>query len=71
MTAIALEGKAEKVTSAAFIRKHKLESASMVQTALRVLKEDEWVSMHEYTYTLSDQLFSLWLQQQGGAEKLI
>ena len=70
MTAIALEGKAEKITSAAFIRKHKLESASMVQTALRVLKEDEWVSVHENKYVLSDQFLSLWLRQISGAEKL-
>ena len=71
MTAIALEGKAEKITSAAFIRKHKLESASMVQTALRVLKEDEWVPVHENIYVLSDQFLSLWLRQISGAEKLL
>lgn len=70
LTAIALEGKATKITSAAFLRKHHLESASMVQTALRVLIEDEWVSEHENVYTLSDQFFTLWLQQQNGIEKL-
>ena len=71
LTAIAAEGKASKITSAAFIRKHKLESASMVQTALRVLKEDEWVTVQENIYSLSDQFFSLWLQNQNGIEKLI
>ena len=70
LTAIALEGKASKITSAAFLRKHHLESASMVQTALRILIEDEWVSEHEKVYKLSDQFFTLWLQRQNGIEKL-
>ena len=70
LTSIALEEKASKVTSAAFLRKHQLESASMVQTALRVLKEEEWVSEHENVYTLSDQFFKLWIQHQHGIEKL-
>lgn len=70
LTAIALEGKASKISSAAFLRKHHLESASMVQTALRVLIEDEWVSEHEKVYRLSDQFFTLWLQQQNGFEKM-
>mgnify|MGYP003313602612 CR=1 FL=1 len=69
LTAIALEGKASKVTSAAFLRKHQLESASMVQTALRFLKEDEWVSDRGNVYTLSDQFFTLWIQTQHGIEK--
>lgn len=70
LIAIALEGNATKITSSAFLRKHHLESASTVQTAMRILKEDEWVSEHEQIYTLSDQFFALWLQQQYGIEKL-
>ena len=69
LTAIALEGKASKLTSAAFLRKHQLESASMVQTALRFLKEDEWVSDRGNVYSLSDQFFTLWIQAQHGIEK--
>lgn len=69
LTAIALEGRATKITSAAFLRKHHLESASMVQTALHVLTKDEWVSEHENIYRLSDPFFTLWLQQQNGIEK--
>lgn len=66
LTAIALEGKASKVTSASFLRTHQLESASMVQTALRVLKDQEWVSVRDNIYSVSDQFFSIWLQQQHG-----
>ena len=69
LTAIAIDGKATKVTSAAFLRKHQLESASMVQTALRVLKEEEWVSLRDNTYSVSDQFFGIWLKQQHGYEK--
>lgn len=63
LIAIASEGKATKVTSGAFLRKHKLESASMVQTALRYLLEAEWVSVREQTYRVSDPFFSMWLRQ--------
>lgn len=63
LIAIALEGKATKVTSGAFLRKHNLESASMVQTALRYLLEAEWVSVSEQNYFVSDPFFALWLKQ--------
>ena len=68
LTAIAIEGNASKITSAAFLKRHQLESASMVQTALRILKGQEWVSVRDNVYCLSDQLFSVWLRQQHGAE---
>lgn len=68
LVAIALEGKAEKVTSGAFLRAHKLESASMVQTALRTLLDSEWVTVQEKVYSVSDQFLMLWLQQQNGME---
>lgn len=71
LTAIALEGKATKITSAAFLRRHQIESASMVQTALRILKDEEWVSVRENAYTLTDPFFTLWLQSQHGLEKRI
>ena len=68
LTAIAIEGKAVKLTSGAFLRRHDLESASMVQTALRVLTAEEWVSVSEQVYVVSDQFFAIWLRQQAGAE---
>lgn len=63
LVAIAIDGKAIKVTSGAFLRKHNLESASMVQTALRYLLEAEWVTVREQTYFVSDAFFSMWLRQ--------
>ena len=66
LTAIALEWKVAGITSAAFIRKHKLESASMVQTAMRVLTKDEWVSVRERTYSVSDPFLAEWLRMQYG-----
>lgn len=68
LVAVALEGKAGKVTSGDFLRRHKLESASMVQTALRTLLEAEWVTVAEKVYSVSDQFLMLWLQQQNGIE---
>ena len=71
--AIAREGKAEGLTSAAFIKEHKLQSASAVQAALRTLVKQDAVTVniperHEIitgkkTYSLSDPLYRIWALQ--------
>ena len=59
--AIAVDGKASQITSAAFIKRHKLTSASSVQTAIKKLMEDDLVVKEEKQYRVSDRFFALWL----------
>ena len=59
--AIAIDGKASQITSAAFIKRHKLTSASSVQTAIKKLREDDLVVEEEKQYRVSDRFFALWL----------
>ena len=69
--AIARSGIATQITSAAFVGKYRLGSASSVQSAVRKLKADGWVT--EYMnqeglkcYQLNDYFLMLWIQQKYG-----
>ena len=59
--AIAADGKATQITSAAFIKRHKLTSASSVQTAIKKLLEDDYVVEEDKKYRVSDRFFALWI----------
>ena len=59
--AIAREGRAQRVMSAAFIRKHALASASSVQAALKKLIEDGLISMEDNAYFVPDIYFRLFI----------
>ena len=59
--AIAKEGKARSVTSAAFIKKHGLLSSSSVQTAIKQLLEKEIITTENNVYQVYDRFFGLWL----------
>ncbi|MDD4968245.1 MAG: ATP-binding protein [Paludibacter sp.] len=59
--AIAKEGKAKAVTSAAFIKKHGLLSSSSVQTAIKQLLDKEIITSENSTYQVYDRFFGLWL----------
>ena len=63
LQAIAKEGCAKAVTSQAFVKKHALDSASTVQSALRVLLEKDIVTADNGKYRISDFFFSHWLQE--------
>jgi hypothetical protein len=63
LQAIAKEGCAKAVTSQAFVKKHALDSASTVQSALRVLLEKDIVTADNGQYRVSDFFFSHWLQE--------
>ena len=63
LQAIAKEGCAKAVTSQAFVKKHALDSASTVQSALRVLLEKDIVTADNRQYRISDFFFSHWLQE--------
>ena len=63
LQAIAKEGCAKAVTSQAFVKKHALDSASTVQSALRVLLEKDIVTADNGQYRVCDFFFGHWLQE--------
>lgn len=62
---IAKEGKAIEVTSGAFIKRNKLNSASSVNSALKGLLEKDFVTEDKKVYSVYDQFFTLWLKFKG------
>ena len=64
--AIAKEGKATGVTSAAFIKKHGLQSASSVQTSLKQLLDKEIITREENAFQVYDRFLGLWLSKAYG-----
>ena len=63
LQAIAREESVKSVTSGAFIKKHALDSASSVQSAMRGLLEKEIVTNDNGEYHVSDFFFQHWLQE--------
>jgi AAA+ ATPase superfamily predicted ATPase len=64
--AIGKERKASEITSAAFIHKHGLYSASSVQSAIRQLLEKELVTKENNLYHIYDRFFGLWIAETYG-----
>lgn len=64
--AIAIDGVAKQITSANFITRHSLGSASSVQAAVRVLLENDWITMQAKEYSVSDYFFAVWIKRQSG-----
>ena len=62
LQALAKEGRAQGVTSAAFIRKYSLPGASSVQSALKGLLEKEIITQSEGVYWIYDYFFASWLK---------
>jgi len=67
LIAIAKEGKASRVTSGQFIKKYHLSSSSSVQSAIKQLLSEDWITYSSYQgqrqYMLSDPFFTIWLQR--------
>ena len=63
--AIAKEGHVEKIMSGAFIRKHRLTSASSVQNAIKKLLEVDLVVLLDKQYYVDDIFFRMYLQKTG------
>ena len=59
--AIAKDGEAERVTSAEFIKRHSLSSASSVQSATKKLLEKDIITEIGKVYSLTDKLFAMWI----------
>lgn len=63
--AIAREGKAKEVTSGAFIKRNRLNSASSVSSALKGLLDKDFITEDKNVYSVYDQFFTLWLKFKG------
>ena len=63
--AIAKEGKARQITGGDFIKRHNLNSASSVDSALGGLLEKDFITKDRDVYSLYDQFFILWLKFKG------
>ena len=69
--AIAKEGKAEKITSGAFIKKHVLLSASSVQAAMKKLLELDLITLDNGCYTIPEHFLALYLRKLVGMKDCI
>lgn len=59
--AIAKDGEATQITSASFIKRHALLSASSVQAAARKLLERDTITEINKIYSITDKLFAMWI----------
>lgn len=64
--AIAKDGEAERITSAQFIKRHKLSSASSVQSAVKKLLEKDVITEINKIFSVTDKLFAMWINQIYG-----
>ena len=68
--AIAKEGEAERITSAAFIKRHSLTSASSVQSAMKKLLEKDIITEINKVFSVTDRLFAMWMNKLYGNIKV-
>jgi hypothetical protein len=64
--AIAIDGWASQITSAAFVKRHKLLSSSSVQAAIKKLLGEELVVEHNKRFRVSDRFLGLWIRRMMG-----
>lgn len=69
--AIAKEGEVERITSAAFIKRHSLTSASSVQSAMKKLLEKDIITEINKVFSVTDRLFAMWMNGLYGNTKSI
>ncbi len=60
--AIAKEGKAKAITGKTFIKKHHLQTSSVINAAVRGLLEKDFITVDKGVYTIYDPFFDLWLR---------
>ena len=61
LMAIAKEGKAQNLTSSAFVKKYRLTSSSSMQSAIKGLLEKNFATSNLGVYEVYDKFFGLWL----------
>ena len=64
--AIAKDGEAQNITSASFIRRHSLASASSVQSAVKKLLERDIITQTNKVYSVTDKFFAMWMNKIYG-----
>lgn len=64
--AIAMDGWASQITSAAFVKRHKLLSSSSVQAAIKKLLGEELVVEQNKRYRVNDRFLGLWIRRMMG-----
>lgn len=64
LLAIAIEGKAQNVTSGKFIRLHQLPSASSVRSGINGLLEKDFITNDNGAYQIYDKFFELWIKRE-------
>ena len=67
--AIAKDGKAERITSSEFIKRHSLTSASSVQSASKKLLDKDIITEINKAFSVTDKLFAMWINQLYGNNK--
>ncbi|MBR5956928.1 MAG: ATP-binding protein [Salinivirgaceae bacterium] len=71
LLAIATDGTAQRITSGEFVRRHRLDSTSSVQSATKQLLATDLITHFAgsnglKTYALTDQFMTLWIQERFG-----
>lgn len=69
--AIAKEGDAARITSADFIKRHHLASASSVQAAMKKLLENDVITETDKTFAVTDKLFAMWINTIYGEKYVL
>lgn len=64
--AIARDGEAVRITSADFIKRHSLASASSVQSAAKKLLEKDYITEINKVFSVNDKLFAMWINKTYG-----
>ena len=64
--AIAIDGWSSQITSAAFVKRHKLLSPSSVQAAIKKLLGEELVVEHNKRYRVNDRFLGIWIRRIMG-----
>ena len=67
--AIAKEGEVSRITSAEFIKRHSLTSASSVQSAMKKLLEKDIITEINKVFSVTDKLFAMWMNLLYGERK--
>ena len=69
--AIAKDGEASRITSAEFIKRHSLTSASSVQSAMKKLLEKDIITEINKVFSVTDKLFAMWMNLLYGERKTL
>lgn len=64
LKAIASAGQAKEVTGKVFIKKYRLQTASVVSAAIRGLLEKDFITQNKGSYSVYDPFFAFWLKQR-------